>query len=143
MTTINYSLRRANWEQDRADLRLVREQVFIVEQQVPVEEEWDELDPICQHVVAFDGNDHPIATGRLTPEGKIGRMAVMPDWRGHGIGAAIMAALLEWAEEIGWQRLALHAQTHAQGFYAGFGFQPQGERFMEAGIEHVMMVRER
>lgn len=140
MTETPWQLRRANWHADRAALRLVREQVFIIEQQVPVEEEWDEIDPICQHVLVLDANGQPIGTGRLTPEGKIGRMAVMPAWRKHGVGAAILRELMRWAGEIGWQTLSLHAQTQAQGFYQQFGFTAQGEIFMEAGIEHITML---
>lgn len=140
MTETPWRLRRANWQADRVALRQVREQVFIVEQQVPVEEEWDDIDPICQHVLVLDQNGLPIGTGRLTPEGKIGRMAVMAEWRKHGLGAAILRELMDWASEIGWQKLALHAQTQAQGFYQKFGFTPQGDVFMEAGIEHITMV---
>ncbi len=123
------------------DLRAVRETVFVVEQQVPIEEEWDDLDPLCEHVVARDRDGAPIGTGRLTPERKIGRMAVLRDWRGAGVGDALMHALLRAARARGWDSVALNAQVSAQAFYARHGFAPFGERFMEAGIEHQAMRR--
>ncbi|BCT94012.1 GNAT family acetyltransferase [Lysobacter helvus] len=123
------------------DLRTVRETVFVQEQQVPIEEEWDALDPDCVHVLArsFDGT--PIGTGRLTPEHKIGRMAVLRDWRGNGVGDAMLLALIEAAHQRGWREVSLHAQVSAIDFYLRHGFQPYGERFWEAGIEHQSMRR--
>ncbi len=129
----------ADYATDFEDLRRVRETVFVQEQNVPLEEEWDELDPRCHHVLARDAAGHPIGTGRLTPERKIGRMAVMRDWRGKGVGEAIMHALLDRARALGWPEVSLHAQVAAMGFYDKFGFEPYGERFEEAGIEHQAM----
>lgn len=122
-------------------LRKVRETVFVQEQQVPVEEEWDALDPLCMHVVARDAAGEPIGTGRLTPEHKIGRMAVLRDWRGRGVGDAMLAALMSQARDMGWPQVSLHAQVSAEAFYARHGFIPYGERFWEAGIEHQSMHR--
>lgn len=124
------------------ELRAVREPVFVQEQQVPLELEWDELDPLCVHVIARDTAGRPIGTGRLTPEHKIGRMAVLPEWRGRGVGDALLLALIEQAVQRRWPELHLHAQVSAQGFYAKHGFVPYGERFMEAGIEHQSMRRQ-
>ena len=124
------------------ELRAVREPVFVQEQQVPIELEWDELDPLCIHVIARDAAGRPIGTGRLTPERKIGRMAVLPDWRGRGVGDALLLALIEQAAQRRWPELRLHAQVSALGFYAKHGFVPYGERFMEAGIEHQSMRRQ-
>lgn len=123
------------------DLRRVRETVFVQEQQVPVEEEWDALDPLCQHVIARDASGQPIGTGRLTPERKIGRMAVLSQWRGRGVGDAMMLALLDQARQRRWPEISLHAQVSAETFYARHGFLPYGERFWEAGIEHQSMRR--
>lgn len=122
-------------------LRAVREPVFVQEQQVPLALEWDELDPLCVHVIARDAEGRPIGTGRLTPERKIGRMAVLPDWRGHGVGDALLVALIDEARTRRWPEVTLHAQVSAIGFYAKHGFVPVGARFMEAGIEHQTMRR--
>lgn len=122
-------------------LRAVREPVFVQEQQVPLALEWDELDPLCAHVIARDADGRPIGTGRLTPEHRIGRMAVLPEWRGRGVGDALLLALIEEARARRWPELHLHAQVSAIGFYANHGFVPVGERFMEAGIEHLTMHR--
>lgn len=126
----------ADYGHDLERLRAVREPVFVREQRVPIELEWDELDPLSRHVLAVDAAGRPIATGRLTPEHKIGRMAVVADWRGRGVGAAVLQRLLAIARE---QRLAaveLHAQESAIDFYARCGFQAYGEAFDEAGIRH-------
>lgn len=122
-------------------LRAVREPVFVQEQQVPLELEWDELDPVCTHLLARDTDGAPIGTGRLTPERKIGRMAVLPAWRGRGVGDALLLALVEEAKRQRWPEVTLHAQVSALGFYAKHGFVPVGARFMEAGIEHQTMRR--
>jgi predicted GNAT family N-acyltransferase len=124
------------------DLRAVREPVFVQEQQVPLELEWDELDPLCVHVIARDADGRAIGTGRLTPERKIGRMAVLPDWRGRGVGDALLLALIDEAAQRRWSELRLHSQVSALGFYVKHGFVPYGERFMEAGIEHQSMRRQ-
>lgn len=124
------------------DLRAVREPVFVQEQQVPIALEWDELDPLCVHVIARDADGRPIGTGRLTPERKIGRMAVLPDWRGRGVGDALLLALTDEAAQRHWSELRLHSQVAALGFYVKHGFVPYGERFMEAGIEHQSMRRQ-
>ncbi|WP_408953616.1 GNAT family N-acetyltransferase [Lysobacter sp. Hz 25] len=122
-----------------AALRSVREAVFVQEQQVPAEIELDAHDPLCQHVLALDAEDRPIGTGRLTPDRRIGRMAVLAGWRGRGVGEALLDALIERARQLGWRELSLHAQASAIGFYARRGFLPFGERFVEAGIDHQSM----
>lgn len=123
------------------ELRSVREIVFVQEQNVPLEEEWDDLDPQCLHVIARDVQGRPIGTGRLTPEHKVGRMAVLREWRGKGVGDAMLLALIEVARQRGWRELALNSQVSASSFYTRHGFVPYGERFWEAGIEHQAMHR--
>lgn len=124
-------------------LRAVREAVFVHEQNVPLELERDaEGDPLCQHVLAFDADGAPIGTGRLTPDRRIGRMAVLASWRGRGVGEALLAALVERARALGWREISLHSQASAIEFYARQGFLPFGPRFFEAGgIEHLAMYR--
>jgi predicted GNAT family N-acyltransferase len=125
----------------RDDLQAIREVVFVQEQQVPAEMERDALDPQCVHVIARSADGMAIGTGRLTPDHRIGRMAVLRDWRGKGVGEAMLLALLDQARERGWREVALNAQASAITFYARHGFLPHGERFMEAGIEHLAMRR--
>ena len=124
-----------------ADLRAVREIVFVQEQQVPLDEEWDALDPHCVHVIARADDGTPIGTGRLTPEHKIGRMAVLKPWRRRGIGDAMLLALIDEAQQRGWREVSLNAQVSAIDFYLRHGFEPYGDRFREAGIEHQAMRR--
>ena len=125
----------------RAALHAVRDTVFVREQQVPAELEQDALDPACVHVLARDADGQPIGTGRLTPERRIGRMAVLREWRGRGVGEALLAELVHAARGRGWREVALNAQVPALDFYLRNGFTPQGPRFMEAGIEHQAMRR--
>ena len=122
-------------------LRAVREVVFVQEQGVPPQIEIDELDPRCRHVLARDAVGAPIGTARLSPEGRIGRMAVLRPWRAHGVGSALLHALMRVAREDGLDRVNLHAQETAIDFYRRHGFSPVGERFVEAGIVHLAMQR--
>lgn len=131
----------ASYEQDYDALRAVREPVFILEQQVPEEIERDQLDPQCRHVIARDGAGHPIGTGRLTPQRTIGRLAVLPDWRGKGVGAALLQTLVDLARSLGYPQIELHAQVDAIGFYENYAFQTVGEEYLEAGIRHRTMRR--
>ena len=126
-------------ERATADLRAVRDMVFVQEQGVPVEIERDALDPLSRHVLARDADGRPIGTGRLTPDRRIGRMAVLPEWRNRRVGEALLKALLDQARELRWNEVTLHAQVPAMAFYARQGFLPYGERFVEAGLDHQSM----
>ena len=123
-------------------LHAVREQVFVQEQQVPLELEWDGLDAEALHVLAVDAKGRPVGTGRMLADGHIGRVAVLPTWRGRGVGRALVAALLELARRRGLHRVRLAAQTEAIGFYETLGFAAHGPEFMDAGIPHRHMERE-
>lgn len=136
-----FSVRNAHWGMDGPALRAVREAVFVREQGVPVELEWDEYDATSLHVLAEADGD-PIGTGRLLPDHQIGRMAVLPGWRGCGVGSAILAALVELAMARGSRVVCLNAQTRAQGFYLRHGFIAEGKEFPDAGIPHIRMRRE-
>jgi predicted GNAT family N-acyltransferase len=125
----------------RDELQSVREIVFVREQHVPAEMERDALDPQCVHVIARTTGGVAIGTGRLTPDHRIGRMAVLREWRGKGVGDAMLLALVEQARERGWREVGLNAQASAITFYTRHGFLPHGERFVEAGIEHLAMRR--
>lgn len=134
-------IRIADWQKDNAELRHIREAVFINEQSVPPELEWDSDDQDATHFLAYVG-DYPIGTARLLADGHIGRVAVLKDWRGSGIGAMLMQAALKSAEQAGLSRQFLTAQVHATAFYERLGFKVVSEEFLEAGIPHVDMVRQ-
>lgn len=129
----------AVYARDLASLRAVREPVFVIEQQVPLDLEWDPIDPDCRHVLALDAENHPVGTGRLTPQRTIGRMAVLPDWRGKGVGDALLTGLIALARDAGWPSVSLHAQIAAIGFYRKHGFVTEGGIYTEAGILHQNM----
>ena len=139
--TPTFRVEAVEYESALSDLRSVRETVFVQEQNVPLALEWDELDPSCRHVLARDAQGQPIGTGRLTPQHTIGRMAVLADWRGRGVGDALLLALIDEARRLGWREVSLHAQVSAIGFYARHGFLPYDARFVEAGIDHQSMRR--
>jgi len=134
------TLRIAKWQNDSGALRAIRETVFIHEQTIPPELEWDEIDANCIHVLAMDSAGKPIGTARLSSDGSIGRMAVLKDWRGKGVGSALVQCLLGEARSRQIKQIGLNAQTYAVGFYLKFGFQQVGEEFLDAAIPHVRMV---
>lgn len=131
------------WEAARA----IRERVFIEEQDCPPEEEWDGHDETSRHVLGLvDGKAVATARWRAVPHeeeivAKLERVAVFPEHRGKGYGRALVAYVLEDARRAGFDVFLLHAQVYLEAFYASFGFEPRGERFMEAGISHIEMVR--
>ncbi|MBP7891552.1 MAG: GNAT family N-acetyltransferase [Arenimonas sp.] len=128
-----------DYAKDLALLRIIREAVFVIEQQVPLAIERDELDSKCRHVLAVDAEERPIGTGRLTPMRTIGRMAVLADWRGKGVGEALLGRLIAHARTAGWPSVSLHAQVEAIGFYRKHGFLAEGDIYAEAGIPHQTM----
>jgi len=134
-----FTVEAVAFEQATPELRAIRDAVFVQEQGVPVDIERDALDPLSRHVLARDAHGQPIGTGRLTPDRRIGRMAVLPQWRNRRIGEALLKALLAQARELRWNEVTLHAQVKAMAFYARQGFLPYGERFVEAGLDHQSM----
>jgi predicted GNAT family N-acyltransferase len=137
-----YKVRLASWHNDSAALKLVREAVFIREQGISVELEWDGLDAGCIHVLAADTIRDPIGTARLLPNGSIGRMAVLKEWRRRGVGSALMEQLLDEARNRQIRHVTLNAQLYVTSLYRKFGFETVGEEFLEAGILHVRMARQ-
>ncbi len=129
----------ANWSTDAATLCAIRLRVFVEEQGVPLQLEWDGEDERCEHALAQSLDGTPVGTGRLLPEGRIGRLAVLPEWRGQGAGSALLVYFVELARKKGFASVTLHAQTRATAFYARHGFAAHGEEFMDAGIPHVAM----
>lgn len=139
------NIHTANWfnDDEKAALRYIRRSVFIEEQQVPVELEWDEYDSIATHLLAIDNTtDEPVGTARMFTDNNktmIGRMAVLPQWRCHGVGTALLQRLLQIATELSYPHIQLSAQTQAIGFYQRFGFRQYGDEFLDAGIPHYHM----
>lgn len=136
----NIQIRIADWQKDNADLRRIREKVFITEQAVPPELEWDADDATAIHFLALDG-DYAIGTARLLPDGHIGRVSVLKDWRGLKVGDALMQAVIAEAERLGLEQQKLSAQVQATAFYERLGFAIVSGEFLDAGIPHVDMVR--
>ena len=132
-------LRSGTWDELKNECRAIRDEVFVIEQGVPVELEHDVHDEVCLHVLARMAGGELVGTGRLLPDGHVGRMAVREAWRGEGVGGAMLALLIEEARERGHAIVVLNAQVSALDFYVGFGFSEVGERFFEAGIEHQTM----
>ncbi|WP_246262406.1 GNAT family N-acetyltransferase [Aromatoleum evansii] len=119
----------------------LRERVFVMEQGVPAELERDANDPHCRHVVATAAAGDVVGTGRLLPDGHIGRMAVAAAWRNRGIGGRMLEALVIEAGRLGFREVVLNAQIDAVDFYLRHGFKPEGDVFVEAGIRHQTMRR--
>jgi predicted GNAT family N-acyltransferase len=139
---MSYRLQLGNWDDLKSAAQAVRREVFVVEQKVPLALEWDEMDALCLHAVVLDDEGTAVATGRLLPDGHIGRMAVRKVLRGAGTGTMILQALMREAELRGDRAVQLNAQTHAASFYAQYGFVREGEEFIEAGIPHIHMRRD-
>lgn len=135
------TLAPVSWSTHQRELYDIRYRVFVVEQQIPEELEQDEQDPVSQHILARTTSGLPIGTGRLLPDGHIGRVAVLADWRHYGIGRQIMEHLIELARQHGHKTVRLNAQVTAQAFYLRLGFHSEGEPFLEAGISHQSMYR--
>jgi predicted GNAT family N-acyltransferase len=133
-------IRVADWKTDHAALRRIREAVFIAEQAVPPELEWDADDATAVHFLALEG-EYPMGTARLLPDGHIGRVAVLKDWRGLKVGDKLIRAVITEAENRGLKQQKLSAQVHARAFYERFGFAVVSGEFLDAGIPHVDMVR--
>lgn len=127
-----------SWESARDVLQQIRQTVFVDEQGVPRDIEWDGRDPQCQHVLVYSGEE-PVACARMMPDGKIGRMAVLKAYRRQGVGLQLLAHLVQLGADSGLSRIYLHAQQHASPFYRQAGFEPVGATFEEAGIPHICM----
>ncbi len=148
LMTPGFSLVTGCWDALKPAARAVRHAVFVIEQQIPVELEWDEWDDISIHAVVFGAGQQPVGTGRLLPAafdstaphtGHIGRMAVLASARRRGFGGALLQALMNVAPVHGFNNIVLHAQSYVAPFYARHGYVIEGVEFMEAGIPHRTM----
>ena len=136
-----FQVDRVTWKDAEDDLRTLREFIFIREQNVPPELEWDGKDEDCIHLLARDSKGRPIGTSRMTTDGHIGRMAVLRAWRNKGVGSTMLTALTTIARARQLPRVQLDAQIQAIEFYQRQGFNTQGVEFMDAGIPHKHMTR--
>ncbi|MYM71998.1 MULTISPECIES: GNAT family N-acetyltransferase [Duganella] len=136
-----HEIKLGDWGTLSADAKAIRTEVFVEEQGVPAELEMDSMDALCLHAVAYEADGTPVGTGRLLPDGHIGRMAVRKSARGSGVGGELLQALMVQAKARGDLLVALSAQTHAAPFYQRHGFAIEGEEFYEAGIAHINMQR--
>jgi len=142
MSFPRFTPRIVTWHEAEPDLRAVRGEVFVQEQGVPEDLEWDADDAQAIHALVTGLYHQPIATGRLLiREGhaRIGRLAVLPAWRGQGVGTAILKSLLNEARRHGVNEVVLHAQATAVPFYEHFDFVRVGDKYLEAGIPHFRM----
>lgn len=137
--TAKHDIRFGDWSALSADAKAIRFEVFVDEQNVPADIELDDMDALCLHAVAYAADGTPLGTGRLLPDGHIGRMAVRKPARGSGVGGALLQALMAQAQARGDRQVALSAQTQAAPFYTRHGFAIDGEEFFEAGIAHINM----
>lgn len=136
----NITIHSTDWHTDKNRLSLIRRRVFIEEQNVPEELEWDDLDATSVHFLVTN-NDKAIACARLTVAGRIGRMAVLAEYRGHGIGSQLLQAVLQKTHELKLNNIHLHAQVSAIAFYEKQGFSTKGDVFFEATIPHQEMFK--
>jgi predicted GNAT family N-acyltransferase len=127
------------WEAARPLAAPIRYKVFVEEQKVPEESEIDDWDPLCVHALAYGDDGRPLGTGRLLPDGHIGRMAVLHEARQLGVGSALLTALMQDARRAGHAQALLSAQTHAIPFYRRHGYAVVGGEYMDCGIPHVDM----
>jgi predicted GNAT family N-acyltransferase len=144
MSVPRFTIHLCTWQDAEAPLRAIRTQVFIQEQNVPEALEWDGEDAQAVHVLACDNSGRAIGSARLLLHHElahIGRMAVLPEWRGQGVGRALIGEIMAAAQARGASRAFLNAQTTAVPFYARAGFMVEGEEFLDAGIPHLRMTR--
>ncbi|MBN2316833.1 MAG: GNAT family N-acetyltransferase [Sedimentisphaerales bacterium] len=137
MNDINTSI--VAWSDKQSELTSIRRAVFVEEQNVPERIELDGKDSECWHVLASDGEGKPIGTARMDKNGKVGRMAVLCEYRGRGVGRKILKAIMDYGRSKGITDFHLSAQIGAVGFYETMGFERSGGEFEEAGIIHVNM----
>ena len=140
----DYSWRIVSWDDAQVDASLIRNKVFIEEQGVPLELEYDEFDVTAWHVLMYSPTGDAVGTARVLALGdgyaSIGRVAVLPVYRGEGLGRLMILELMAFARSRGYIQISLNAQKHASNFYEKLGYRFEGDVFMEAGIPHIKMI---
>ncbi|MFA7349960.1 MAG: GNAT family N-acetyltransferase [Methylotenera sp.] len=135
----DFNVQKVTWQTHAAQLKAVRKQVFIIEQQVPIDLELDGLDATAQHLLAINDVGEAIGCARLLSDGSIGRMAVLKPWRGLGVGSALLNKAVALYRQQNIQNITLSAQVHAIPFYEKSGFEVSSEPYLDADIVHVDM----
>jgi len=135
----SFNIVDANWKNLMKEIKEIRFQVFVREQGVPPELEVDGSDPLCLHVLAEIPGKGFIGTARLLPDGHIGRVAVLAEYRRKGIAREMVLHLIQLARSLRHRQVMLNAQESALEFYSRMGFIQEGERFFDAGIPHFLM----
>ena len=136
---INVEILRVDWKSHRDKLLSVRQEVFVVEQNVPIEEERDDYDPTATHFLAVDSDGSAIGTARVLSDGHIGRVAVLKALRGQGVGRLLTEAAIEYLRFNNFEEAKLNSQVQVIGFYEKLGFERHGDVFYECEIPHVAM----
>jgi len=140
-------VKRITLEVDLSVAFNIRKEVFVEEQGVPLEDEFDEFDTLdgkCEHILVFY-DEQPVGTGRIRVVdglGKLERICILKPYRKYGLGKIIIQALEEVSGELGVSQVKLHGQTHAEGFYQKLGYRTSSNMFMEDGIPHLLMVKD-
>ena len=140
-TPMAISIIETRWDEHEPALRALRQKVFIDEQRVPEELEWDGEDQDAVHFLALDAEQNPVGCIRLLPSGQISRLCVISEQRNNGVGSSLLVAAEESARAKGMEEIFLHAQTHATSFYESAGFSVSGGIFMDANIPHRQMFK--
>jgi predicted GNAT family N-acyltransferase len=140
MTELEFTVEQVKWQDKKSHLRHIRTTVFIEEQHVPIDMEWDEYDETCVHVIA-ETNEEPIGTARLLESGQIGRMAVLKAYRNHGVATKMLEKQLSIAKSLKMNAVFLNSQIDVVEFYKKFGFVEEGGIFDDAGIPHRKMTK--
>lgn len=135
----NTQVQQLGWQEGKTALQDIRRRVFIEEQQVPAELEWDHEDLGAAHFLLTQEDGQALACARLLASGQIGRMAVLAPYRAQGLGRQLLTFVIDWASQHGYPPLFLHAQNHAITFYETMGFVVEGDEFIDAGIPHHTM----
>lgn len=134
-----FRVENGSWEQLKNDAQLIRTQVFIVEQKIAEPYEWDDQDAISQHFIVYD-QDKPIATARILKNHSVGRVAVLEEYRGKGIGRLMMLEIIAEAQKQHRPYLQLSSQFHATSFYENLGFNVLGHIYDDCEIPHINMM---
>lgn len=135
------SVLTSDWQSSRDQLKFVRHQVFVIEHGIDEQDEWDEKDAVATHFVAFGTTAVPVGVCRLTEDGQIGRLAVLPSYRQQGYGKLLLRKAIQVAREMSLNEVYLNAMVDVQAFYHAHGFESDGLIFMEAGKPHIKMIR--
>jgi len=144
---IKMNAKRATIDENLRVAFAIRKEVFVKEQGVPLEDEFDQFDTLnglCEHILVHY-NEQPVGTGRIRfidGVGKLERICILEPYRKFGLGKIIIKALEEIAEERGASQVKLHGQTQAEGFYKKLGYRTSSNIFMEDGIPHLLMLKE-